>query len=46
MQAMSSLIRDIRDAFKSKGLEYVSIAESPGTPRRRSSPTKTPLARL
>lgn len=26
---MSSLIRDIRDSFKSKGLEYVSIAESP-----------------
>jgi hypothetical protein len=25
---LSSLIRDIRDAFKSKGLEYVSIAES------------------
>jgi len=24
---VSSLIRDIRDSFKSKGLEYVSIAE-------------------
>ena len=31
---MSSLIRDIRDAFKSKGLEYVSIAESPGDPKK------------
>jgi hypothetical protein len=25
---MSSLIRDIRDSFKTKGLEYVSIEES------------------
>lgn len=24
-----SLIRDIRDSFKTKGLEYISIAESP-----------------
>jgi len=34
MQAMSSLIRDIRDAFKGKGLEYVSIAESPGDAKK------------
>lgn len=26
---MSSLVRDIRDSFKTKGLEYVSIEESP-----------------
>lgn len=26
---MSSLIRDIRDSFKTKGLVYVSITESP-----------------
>ena len=26
---MSSLIRDIRNSFKAKGLEYVSITESP-----------------
>ena len=31
---MSSLIRDIRDAFKSKGLEYVSIAESAENPKK------------
>jgi hypothetical protein len=31
---LSSLIRDIRDAFKSKGLEYVSIAESPTDPKK------------
>ena len=34
MSGMSSLIRDLRDAFKSKGLEYVSIAESPGDPKK------------
>ena len=34
MSAMSSLIRDIRDAFKSKGLEYVSIAESKQDPKK------------
>ena len=26
---MSSLMRDVKDSFKSKGLEYVSMAESP-----------------
>jgi hypothetical protein len=26
---MPSLITDIRDSFKSKGLEYVSVAEAP-----------------
>jgi hypothetical protein len=26
---MSSLMRDVRDSFKSKGLEYVSMVESP-----------------
>jgi len=34
MSAMSSLMRDIRDAFKSKGLEYVSISESPQDPNK------------
>jgi hypothetical protein len=29
MPGMSSLMRDVRDSFKSKGLEYVSMAESP-----------------
>ena len=29
MSGMSSLMRDVRDSFKSKGLEYVSMAESP-----------------
>ena len=29
-----SLIRDIRDAFKTKGLEYVSISESPNNPKK------------
>ncbi len=32
---MSSLIKDIRDSFKSKGLEYVSLTESP-TDRKKS----------
>jgi hypothetical protein len=31
---MSSLIRDVRDSFKSKGLEYVSLVESPKDPKK------------
>lgn len=31
---MSSLIRDIRDSFKAKGLEYVSITESPSDSKK------------
>ena len=31
---MSSLMRDIRDSFKSKGLEYISIAQSPDNPKK------------
>ena len=31
---MSSLIKDVRDSFKAKGLEYVSIAESSTDPKK------------
>lgn len=31
---MSSLMKDVRDSFKSKGLEYVSMAESPKDPKK------------
>jgi hypothetical protein len=34
MSGMSSLIRDIRDSFKSKGLEYISVAEAPGDSKK------------
>ena len=30
----SSLIEDVRNAFKSKGLEYVSLAESTADPKK------------
>jgi hypothetical protein len=31
---MPSLIGDIRDSFKTKGLEYVSVGESPKDPKK------------
>jgi hypothetical protein len=31
---MSSLMKDVRDSFKSKGLEYVSMTESPKNPKK------------
>jgi hypothetical protein len=31
---MSSLIRDLRDSFKAKGLEYVSVTESPSDQKK------------
>lgn len=31
---MSSLIEDVRDSFKSKGLEFVSITESSSDPNK------------
>jgi len=31
---MSSLIRDVRDSFKGKGLQFVSISESPNDPKK------------
>jgi len=31
---MSSLLRDIKDSFSGKGLEYVSMVESPSDPKK------------